>query len=614
MQYQIYWQPQTVLHELQGAIVDFIKENEVHYTNHFLPSGQVIASWTDAANYYRDKSVSDLPRLKPGRTYRTTRRVQNSKRMHAYLSWTFFDEKDQIISSQYQNSNSLDLKVPRVYSHYRLDLMSAGTGDFTFYEVTMAEKVDGWLMDQDQQITEYLGAYLAMPNQLASKTLRVILAEPEFHQTSYPIQAVKKSPQAVLYLATDLLHCQDFYDEAVLKVISQAKKEARAKDVEFVGYGLVSSMVALQYRQAVKGAKAIVANPDQLILPSGIDHYSTDLAAFLSSLPEKIEGLMSADDSLLVHYSLADNSSPIQVIRPRIELLQQLSYPEWPESRQEKLERIRAKREAEKQLKKDGQNQKSQIQSSEVNSDSLIDEKQDSDSDIQQNEERIATEKSLLATGTNQGVAPDQPLPPLGPVLVPRDLPPLTEGSQESALSQLGISVNQSQVVDQPSESPDGLPLIDSTQEKTVQEDQGETEQAEQNDSKESVGSEPKDVKESVKSDQTDEAESLESDQTDEGESLGSNQADEEESLESETDAEERLRLEHDEMRHEQKNALDAEEILQEEQLAAESSQVAEDETDSVTRKVQETREQRIAKAEANRQKQLLGFFTRNRT
>ncbi|CAK1233842.1 accessory Sec system protein Asp3 [Fructobacillus tropaeoli] len=591
MQYQIYWQPQTVLHELQGAIVDFIKENEVHYTNHFLPSGQVIASWTDAANYYRDKSVSDLPRLKPGRTYRTTRRVQNSKRMHAYLSWTFFDEKDQIISSQYQNSNSLYLKVPRVYDHYRLDLMSAGTGDFTFYEVTMAEKVDGWLMDQDQQITEYLGAYLDMPNQLASKTLRVILAEPEFHQTSYPIQAVKKSLQAVLYLATDLLHCQDFYDEAVLKVISQAKKEARAKDVEFVGYGLVSSMVALQYRQAVKGAKAIVANPDQLILPSGIDHYSTDLAAFLSSLPEKIEGLMSADDSLLVHYSLADNSSPIQVIRPRIELLQQLSYPEWPESRQEKLERIRAEREAEKQLKKDGQNQKSQIQSSEVNSDSLIDEKQDSDSlidekqdsdsDIQQNEESIATEKSLLATGTNQGVAPDQPLPPLGPVLVPRDLPPLTEGSQESALSQLGISVNQSQVVDQPSESPDGLPLIDSTQEKTVQENQGETEQAEQND-----------LKESVKP----------------------NQADEGESLESETDAEERLRLEHDEMSHEQKSALDAEEVPQEEQLAAESSQVVEDETDSVTKKVQETREQRIAKAEANRQKQLLGFFTRNRT
>lgn len=505
MQYQIYWQPQTALHELQGAIVDFIKEDEVHYTNHFLPSGQVIASWTDAANYYQDKSFSDLPRLKPGRIYQTTRRVQNSKRMHAYLNWTFFDEKDQVISSQYQNGDFLDLKVPRIYDHYRLDLMSAGTGDFTFYEVTVAEKVAGWLFDQDQQITEFLGAYLDMPNQLASKTLRVILSEPEFRQIAYPIHAVKKSPQAVLYLATDLLHCQDFYNEEVLKVINQAKKQARAKDVEFVGYGLVSSMVALQYRQVVKGAKAIVANPDQLVLPAGIDRYSADLSDFLSSLPEQIERLLDANDSLLVHYSLAKSASPIQVIRPQTELLQQLAYPEWPESRQEKLKRIRAAREEEKQRKKDEQTQKKQIRGGKVNRDSSMNKKQDSNSDGQQHPEKVAGEKSLFVTATNQDVAPDQPLPPLGPVLVPSDLPLLTQDRQESVLSQLGVAVNQNQVVDKLSESPDALPLIDSAQGKTTQAVEGTTATPEPDKNY---------LEESVELDSTSTKEPLESEQT----------------------------------------------------------------------------------------------------
>lgn len=352
MQYQIYWQPQTTLKELQGAVIDFLREDEVHYTNHFLPSGQVIATWTDSANYFEGKAISDLPRLRPGQIYQATRRVKNSRRMHAYLNWTFYNSENQVIASQYQNTDRLDLRVPDQYDHYRLDLMSAGTGDFTFYEVTVAEKVAGWLHDNDQLVTDHLGAYLDLPEKIVSKTLRVILAEPELERTNYPISVVKESPQAVLYLATDLVHCQDFYDQGVLEIIAQAKKAAKAKNVEFVGYGLISAMAALQYRQAVKGSKAMIPDPNQLELPAGFERRSSGLADFIASLPEKIDHSLSPDDGFLVSQKLAKNTSPILVPLPQVQLLKQLSYPEWPETKEEKAERIKAEKKRLKQEKK----------------------------------------------------------------------------------------------------------------------------------------------------------------------------------------------------------------------------------------------------------------------
>lgn len=90
-----------------------------------------------------------------------------------------------------------------------------------------------------------------------------------------------------MYLATDLVHCQDFYDQGVLEIIAQAKKAAKAKNVEFVGYGLISAMAALQYRQAVKGSKAMIPDPNQLELPAGFERRSSGLADFIASLPEK---------------------------------------------------------------------------------------------------------------------------------------------------------------------------------------------------------------------------------------------------------------------------------------------------------------------------------------
>ena len=184
MQMQIYWTPKTKLHELQGAVVDFVSENEVRYQNHFLPSGRVIASWTDKANYFQEKRIGQLPKLTAGTRYRAKLFVENSEKMRAYLSWTFFDQSGQVLEQHYQNGPTDDFLVPEKTDSYRLDLLSAGAGNLTFHEVKLAPAVDGVLLNGDQAVTDHLTAYLQLPDTIVSKTLRVLLTEPVLDRKS----------------------------------------------------------------------------------------------------------------------------------------------------------------------------------------------------------------------------------------------------------------------------------------------------------------------------------------------------------------------------------------------------------------------------------------------
>ncbi|MBS9334526.1 accessory Sec system protein Asp3 [Fructobacillus sp. M1-13] len=352
MQSQIYWTPKTKLHELQGAVVDFIKEDEVFYQNYFLPSGQTIVSWTDSANYFQEKRIGQLPRLEKQRRYRSKMLIHNSARMRAYLAWNFFDKKGELISQHFQNSPEDTFLVPEGYESYQIELRSAGTGSFTFKEIQLAPVVDGVLLDGDQAVSDHLAAYLELPEVLTEKTLRVVLKEPVFDTMDYPKKRMQPSPQAVLYLATDLMHCQSYYDERVLEVINQAKKAAKAKDVEFVGYGPISALTALLYRQAVKGATAVIPKQADLKLPSGYRRHSKGLADFIASLPEKIKDLRLEEEAVLKTASLSKAPSQLQAPTVADEMLSSLSYPAWPvDKKAEKKKKAQEKAAAEEEKK-----------------------------------------------------------------------------------------------------------------------------------------------------------------------------------------------------------------------------------------------------------------------
>lgn len=311
MQYQVYWTPQTQLLELQGAKVEFLALNNVYYENYFLPSGQVIARW-HSQHASQSQRIADLPQLRQGEIYNIIRNVENSERMFSYLAITFFDAQQQIITTVSQNKDMLTVKVPDTYEFYTIDLLSAGTGSFRFFNFSIRPQKKGVLRDQDSEIAAGLYAYLSMPDKIASKTLRVIFSEPEDSSVDYPTAYVKETQQAVQFITSSDLNAKYYRqnESAIILAIKQARKKAHAKRLEFVGYGPISSYAALYYQIQFKTSFVSISE-DVLLSPS-------DESLKISKPEDRV--------SYLTNPFISNNDPIVYVKRPQYERLDTLTY------------------------------------------------------------------------------------------------------------------------------------------------------------------------------------------------------------------------------------------------------------------------------------------------
>lgn len=310
MQYQVYWTPQTQLLELQGATVDFRARDDVYYENYFLPSGRTIVSW-QSQHSSQNQRLADLPQLLRGETYAFIKHIDNSERMFAYLTVTFYDDQYQTLMTTSQNKDEVVIKVPNNYAFYTIDLVSAGVGSFIFHNIAIRPQKKGILRDDDQRIAPNIYSYIEIPAKITSKTLRVIFSEPEDQVTDYMSDWVKETQQAVQYITSSAINARYYRqdEQAVTMAIKQARKQVHARRVEFIGYGPISSYAALYYQSQFKGSLATISE-DVNLVPA------PDLR-----LERAVTGVNYLSNPIAPNYTLA-----VQVIRPKYERLDMLTY------------------------------------------------------------------------------------------------------------------------------------------------------------------------------------------------------------------------------------------------------------------------------------------------
>ncbi|MGO0155575.1 accessory Sec system protein Asp3 [Leuconostoc mesenteroides] len=312
MQYQIYWTPNTELLGLQGATVDFRSLNEVYYENYFLPSGEVVTRWHSAYNVMNGHPVAkaDLPQLSHDETYVIERHIDASDRMFAYLVVTFFDQQYQPIATFSENTEKLLINTPSEYAFYVIDLVSAGSGHFTFHNFDIRVKKAGILRETDQEIAPQLYTYLHQPKKVTSKVLRVIFSEPEEAVTDYVTQKIKTTQQAVLFVASGALKAGYYRQLALISAIKNARKQTKSHSLEFIGYGPISSYAALYYQQQIKKSVAIISE-DILLSPEKSEW----------AIERSVDGVNYLTSSILPNTQL----DPI-IPHPKYERLETLTY------------------------------------------------------------------------------------------------------------------------------------------------------------------------------------------------------------------------------------------------------------------------------------------------
>jgi len=311
MQYKIYWTPQTQLCQLQGATVDFQALDHVTYEHYFLPSGQVIATWHSRHLYQGEKRISDLPQLLRGETYVIERRIDASERMFAYLIVTFFDDQYQSLETNSQNTDKITVTVPEDYAFYTIDLVSAGNGQFVFHDFVIRQKKAGILRDNDTEIAPKLYTAVEMPAKITAKTLRVVFSEPESGTIDYMSEWIKETQQAVQYIASSEVNAGYYrhHEDVLVASVKLTRKQAHARQIEFVGYGPISSYAALYYQSQFKGSQAVISDDVNLEPEPSL------------KVTRTVDNVRYLGDPIVPNYQV-----PITIPHPKYERLGMLTY------------------------------------------------------------------------------------------------------------------------------------------------------------------------------------------------------------------------------------------------------------------------------------------------
>lgn len=204
----------------------------------------------------------------------------------------------------------MTIEVPDQYHFYTVDLVSAGTGNFVFHDFLLREKMTGVLSENDQEIAPGVYTNLQKPAKIVSKTLRVIFSEPEAAVTDYMTDKIKVTQQGVLFVTSDHLQAGFYRQDSLMAAFKNARRDVHARNIEFVGYGPVSSYAALYYQQIIKGSTAIIT--DDVQLDPGITGWA---------ITRTIDGVRALGNPIAPNYI-----ARLVVNRPKYERLEMLPY------------------------------------------------------------------------------------------------------------------------------------------------------------------------------------------------------------------------------------------------------------------------------------------------
>ncbi|HEY4398968.1 MAG TPA: accessory Sec system protein Asp3 [Lactobacillaceae bacterium] len=251
----IYWTPQTAKMATLPNVA-FERLDYVVWENHYLPSGQAVARWTSFGGQ------ADLPPLTPGGRYVIHREVTRDVRMFAYLVVNFYDANGALLQSQTRDEDDLIVQVPFETHAWSIDLVGAGMGKIIFSYLTIRPETTGILTHNDQR----LNARAVYENVAGTDTsmLRVVFAEPTVGVVQYPtltqvahptLLVADERPLAQFYLPDATV---PEYDAEMTALITAAMKRMKAKTLELVGYGPISSYAALRFARLLK-AQALIS-------------------------------------------------------------------------------------------------------------------------------------------------------------------------------------------------------------------------------------------------------------------------------------------------------------------------------------------------------------------
>lgn len=298
----IYWIPENNNLNYKGTTIEYNNINSVLFQNNISPDEKLICSWST-----HQKSFNDLPNLKPGHTYFLEHDTEYTENIYPFIKINFYNKNNELIKEISENSATIEFKTPFDFYSYTIDLYSAGIGSILFHNMIIYDENFGIsdpncvisknkYVDGEFLVTAYFPSKnLSNPKFKIPKSypLKVIFIEPNNNDITFPLELINNSDYPVL-LITDLRPASGFfispndskkrYEKELTELIQNVKKNSKAKSMDFIGYGPISSFAASLYGAKFKKANIYVSHltnsVNEYIQHYSNNHFNSYLSAF----------------------------------------------------------------------------------------------------------------------------------------------------------------------------------------------------------------------------------------------------------------------------------------------------------------------------------------------
>lgn len=122
--YLMRWPQNLSAVYVNGATIQYSKDQSVYYANEVLSPGQTICTWASGTNYLASGNSPTLPLLKLNKTYELSLKLEADNDLPVQVQIDFLDGNEEVLNSYRSTDNRLSFTVPKGMVSYEVRLVN----------------------------------------------------------------------------------------------------------------------------------------------------------------------------------------------------------------------------------------------------------------------------------------------------------------------------------------------------------------------------------------------------------------------------------------------------------------------------------------------------------
>lgn len=320
--HHLFWNSDSSIQYLHGSKVAIWPDKSVLFENSLLPSGTTILEW-GVQQAGEEGILSPLPILDRETPYLVSAHFSSIPAQTAYLKLECYDKFDQQLSYQIiRSEETQSIVLPAKTDYYHFKLISSGCATIQFEHIAIASE------HSQKSVSNHYTIDTNLSTHAEDNSLSIYFTEPE-RNGKYILEAEELHFPNKIIVSSNYnyhqLYLNRHFVQELQDSIAQIQEQNGLTDLIFIGYGPVSNMAALFFKELYTTSAYAVISDDfwkEEKYYRMIEKYSD-----VANVPNFFDLYLSQYDERIYPY-MSNNQVNVCLpyLKPAIQTLDKLNY------------------------------------------------------------------------------------------------------------------------------------------------------------------------------------------------------------------------------------------------------------------------------------------------